>query len=246
MKAVTFAESWIIPAYAGSTPASMAMELTVLGSSPHTRGARSGLSRLQTSVGDHPRIRGEHRRIRRCRPSRRWIIPAYAGSTVTNVAPRVGQVGSSPHTRGAPPRVPPLRHRRRDHPRIRGEHWASTSSGLIRSRIIPAYAGSTSRSPRSSRRLAGSSPHTRGAPLRPSRPRPPRRDHPRIRGEHPPTGPQRPRIPRIIPAYAGSTRQWMPAPASRWGSSPHTRGAPSTWRTPSRPEGDHPRIRGEH
>ena len=155
-----------------------------------------------------------------------------------------GIPGSSPHTRGAPPR------RRSRHRRCR---------------IIPAYAGSTPMATvvhpdvpdhprirgehRSWRRLAqqgqGSSPHTRGALVsggaRPGR----RRDHPRIRGEHRPatswagkgtgssphtrgalaTGWIRTNSNRIIPAYAGSTDTDQLARVRGW---------------------DHPRIRGEH
>ena len=132
-------------------------------------------------------------------------------------------------------------------------------------RIIPAYAGSTSKSsPRTlpvkdhprirgeHRALnpggvfsAGSSPHTRGAPSAEIPPIASSRDHPRIRGEHL-RGDRTPRPGR--------------------GSSPHTRGAP-TCRPPgtTRPRiipayagstasppstgvalKDHPRIRGEH
>ena len=132
-------------------------------------------------------------------------------------------LGSSPHTRGAPPEaagedgergiIPAYagstqnicdgRHEEVDHPRIRGEHPLSFMGG-------GAYWGS--------------SPHTRGA-------RPP--DRHRRPGE------------RIIPAYAGSTRSLTPpSPAAAdhprirgehstvpialiatAGSSPHTRGA---------------------
>ena len=132
---------WIIPAYAGSTP---------------------GLRCSGAPYPDHPRIRGEHRhkgekaafqtgssphtrgarRPERVGQMGRRIIPAYAGST-------------SPGW--PPPRLS------EDHPRIRGEHFAtrrprmsmpgssphtrgapaifSSSIGMIR--IIPAYAGST-------------------------------------------------------------------------------------------------------
>ena len=171
------------------------------------------------------------------------IIPAYAGSTRKENPgvirgpdhPRIRgehvdlgdtgiiRVGSSPHTRGAP--------------------WTNPT-GSARSRIIPAYAGSTSR--------AYPSP-------------PPCGDHPRIRGEHI-VGARRelgiigssPHTRgalaegggfgvdcRIIPAYAGSTGQgalggavpgdhprirgehWRPRRSRRFGrgSSPHTRGA---------------------
>ena len=153
---------WIIPAYAGSTPSPRAPTAT---------------------VADHPRIRGEHdapwRRPRGggdgSSPHTRgapyylpnyWdgqgIIPAYAGST-------------RPLRRNLP-HCP-------DHPRIRGEHTLSSTrptgrsgssphtrgalmlAGRVgdRERIIPAYAGSTCRTPPAS---------------------PTGRDHPRIRGEH--------------------------------------------------------------
>ena len=205
------------------------------GSSPHTRGARPPSDRDRR---------------------RRRIIPAYAGSTVAQIPgkivkadhPRIrGEhpiaakpdnlvMGSSPHTRGA----------RADESRHRG-----------RLRIIPAYAGSTSRPRRS---LRG------------------QQDHPRIRGEHPP-GPAmywpwpgsspHTRGARahgqgpgsgdgIIPAYAGSTsrpsrlvRAWRDHPRIRGehlidrareknvtGSSPHTRGAHRL----HRPEGGQRRI----
>ena len=273
----------IIPAYAGSTsrrsPARssrrdhprirgehtelVSAHISVGGSSPHTRGARSsptshrsdgriipayagstGDMAAQAAVpGDHPRIRGEHQ---------------CAGI-------RLGErSGSSPHTRGAPrrvhgvavgpgiipayagstPRCTKGRSSKRDHPRIRGEHikglWDGIKSGgssphtrgarprilgfLFRKRIIPAYAGSTPTGPSS---------------------KSPARDHPRIRGEH---------LPRDFQG------------ARRGGSSPHTRGAPTglgsaltlggiipAYAGSTSPPsvccpafGDHPRIRGEH
>ena len=192
------------------------------GSSPHTRGARYWIRggggftgiipayagstraplRRSRRCPDHPRIRGEHdgsARISRVgggssphtrgaleegadRHRHRRIIPAYAGST--NRHRRHGR-------------------RRRDHPRIRGEHsasstWNTNSKGssphtrgapapsvgrFRKARIIPAYAGSTAMAP------AGISSSW---------------DHPRIRGEH---------------AVAVVKAAW------EGGSSPHTRGA---------------------
>ena len=215
-------QTGIIPAYAGSTSCKPP---------PGGRGQ------------DHPRIRGEHRPARcltRCRPGSSphtrgarhasprqavggRIIPAYAGST----ASRGGSAREAA-----------------DHPRIRGEHF-------VKYGIVPSHTGS--------------SPHTRGAlrrhDRRPGRPGiipayagstskagPPgfsRRDHPRIRGEHPPS------------ALRSSTKL---------GSSPHTRGAQTddpVWNlsariipayagstfpscTPTPGWSDHPRIRGEH
>ena len=152
--------------------------------------------------------------------------------------------GSSPHTRGA------LR---------------NVAHNTPLGRIIPAYAGSTSALRSSIMALAdhprirgehqrpqvidhgfgGSSPHTRGARLRPLKDFAPRpiipayagsttspaqrlraeTNHPRIRGEHSPTASATTPRARIIPAYAGST------------ADPPTRQTILD---------DHPRIRGEH
>ena len=192
----------IIPAYAGSTYRAMIASAAGWGSSPHTRGAPLAQN-----------LRNAYKRI----------IPAYAGSTDADS-----------------PKFPAPA----DHPRIRGEHaWpdlasavsvgssphtrgARWSRGGVRMplRIIPAYAGSTN------------GPHTTSSPAW---------DHPRIRGEH--AAPSESDkwdegssphtrgaqvgvdllevLPRIIPAYAGST---LP---------------PSVYRIAP---ADHPRIRGEH
>ena len=179
--AETSVYSWIIPAYAGSTSIPVVASsspadhprirgehghpdtrlLNLLGSSPHTRGARgincpfsrrrriipayagstSDRSATAGSGGDHPRIRGEHE----------------TDTTTSRL-----RAGSSPHTRGAlqvaaflhlrvgiiPAYAGSTRPTRRqagyapDHPRIRGEHLAR---GPVASRPV------------------GSSPHTRGA-----------------------------------------------------------------------------------
>ena len=213
------------------------------GSSPHTRGARrpdrrrypddriipayAGSTNIAAQVEgrsrDHPRIRGEHMSA----PTPSW---------------KTG--GSSPHTRGAPPR---------------------SCGSSFRPGIIPAYAGSTrawrrsGTAPRDHPRIRGehdthlcilqsgqgSSPHTRGAPVTGSlamtrsgiipayagsttgsaAPGISAEDHPRIRGEHPLIGECKARTP---------------------GSSPHTRGAPARRAGATAWSGDHPRIRGEH
>ena len=176
----------IIPAYAGSTNLWQIIKPQVAdhprirgehavavvkfawegGSSPHTRGARSGDERVDRHgriipayagstarwttancpPGDHPRIRGEHRRPASQANRLCWIIPAYAGSTTCP-----GRSGCTA----------------KDHPRIRGEHQVSndtdesglgssphTRGALLNGRrfsrwcgIIPAYAGSTVRCP---------------------------------------------------------------------------------------------------
>ena len=177
---------------------------TPLGSSPHTRGARS------PSPSESILVR---------------IIPAYAGSTIVSFTTKPASPGSSPHTRGARHAKPPpvvggriipayagsTDHPHlsfavfRDHPRIRGEHQSGPDDVLSQigssphtrgarclsarswspARIIPAYAGSTTKCSKS---------------------RWPKTDHPRIRGEHG----------LVRPSLRGSS-----------GSSPHTRGAPA-------------------
>ena len=131
-------------------------------------------------------------------------------------------MGSSPHTRGAPPRRLDVH---------------------VRQRIIPAYAGSTSDSSatqgsvRDHPRIRGehcrywrflpfspgSSPHTRGA--RPIRATPRRRA-------------------RIIPAYAGSTVRDVP-PANAVTDHPRIRGEHDRgYLRPGVPEGSSPHTRG--
>ena len=134
-------------------------------------------------------------------------------------------VGSSPHTRGAPFSCGMSITHGWDHPRIRGEHCLAPHFYPRIRGIIPAYAGSTMLTAFSVLCVSGSSPHTRGALLYPSREQVCHVDHPRIRGEHRPRGGDQVRALGIIPAYAGST-----PPAPRLAALCR----------------DHPRIRGEH
>ena len=235
----------IIPAYAGSTTGPCSSR-TSPWDHPRIRGEhRSPVVEHQVTRGSSPHTRGARwRGPGRRSPGR--IIPAYAGSTIEDLEredlledhPRIrgehvpvqgelrDRAGSSPHTRGAPRVV-----------RVPGPDPG----------IIPAYAGSTRR-PASATECVpdhprirgehvdyeylttyydGSSPHTRGAPLESCE-----RISPR----------------GIIPAYAGSTGSPSPPPLESWdhprirgehcqailhvsslaGSSPHTRGAPSS------------------
>jgi hypothetical protein len=177
------ASSWIIPAYAGSTYGHYGSTFWDSGSSPHTRGEHVCPNALCTHFhGSSPHTRGAQLHHGQAMRDLR-IIPAYAGSTYLPLPDGGALFGSSPHTRGAPARssalvvipgiIPayagstwrtgPRPRCIPDHPRIRGEHMVTQRNGQ------PA---------------TGSSPHTRGAPLRHQRP---------------------PGTPRIIPAYAGST-----------------------------------------
>ena len=131
------------------------------------------------------------------------IIPAYAGKTYAHISMRLWS---------------------QDHPRLRGENCRSFTLSWYKSRIIPAYAGKTTlpglctvsaedhprlRGENSfpqfhSRNLLGSSPLTRGKPFTAAP----------CRGRY-----------RIIPAYAGKTRQMFRECAYHK---------------------DHPRLRGEN
>ena len=178
-----------------------------------------------TKPRDHPRIRGEHEGGHKATKFTMGIIPAYAGSTLTQRARTAPPTGSSPHTRGAPRATGAGQRRGRDHPRIRGEHQVVHAQRAEARGIIPAYAGSTMSASLSSTSYPGSSPHTRGAPVSV----PPRarasRDHPRIRGEHGCLVGGLGCLLGIIPAYAGSTFCRPSNELLMMGSSPHTRGA---------------------
>mgnify|MGYP000945596005 CR=1 FL=1 len=134
---------WIIPAYAGSTQIRRILLSLLKGSSPHTRGALYYQMEQEQTLRDHPRIRGEHQPgdIRPRQDGR--IIPAYAGSTGTDINNETYWAGSSPHTRGARVEHHVRRWPPRDHPRIRGEHFVLQRVDKLSNRIIPAYAGST-------------------------------------------------------------------------------------------------------
>ena len=193
---------WIIPAYAGSTPASPTPAPSRQ-DHPRIRGEHISSTRRQAHpLGSSPHTRGALG-ARRPRPWAPRIIPAYAGSTSSRERrrskwqdhprirgehgvrrhERVVDSGSSPHTRGAPARRHALAGPRR---------------------IIPAYAGSTFRRAMKPSQAAdhprirgehrilppdqtlpgGSSPHTRGAPPSVKLYISLSLDHPRIRGEH--------------------------------------------------------------
>ena len=153
--------SWIIPAYAGSTP-STSGQIGGDADHPRIRGEHSILRVRQYMLkGSSPHTRGAPQSHQK-RASERRIIPAYAGSTARRRCPAgpptdhprirgehfgrdvqvADETGSSPHTRGAPGSVIHCAHDAPDHPRIRGEHHPSTLRRVCND---------------------GSSPHTRGA-----------------------------------------------------------------------------------
>ena len=212
----------IIPAYAGSTARPRSI---VVGSADHPRIRGEHLVTIGSSMlpsGSSPHTRGA-RDLRRSRALLPGIIPAYAGSTAPEAA---GQ------------------DRKRDHPRIRGEHHLRQDGQLLGTGSSPHTRGAREY-PARVQRTGGIIPAYAGSTrFRPGRALPDR-DHPRIRGEH-----------RL---------QGMPVRPDQ-GSSPHTRGAPKKREDPENAARiipayagstsrrsilavgarDHPRIRGEH
>ena len=212
----------IIPAYAGST---------------------SGTDGRKTSPPDHPRIRGEHRHLR-------LTLDAKAGSSPHTRGARHHQTEPRPDLRiipayaGSTPGKPSPAPTRRDHPRIRGEHFDDAAEhgaelgssphtrGARRRRrrhhraegIIPAYAGSTpARQPRWQRQP----------------------DHPRIRGEHGDMNPP-PGVPVGSSPHTRGARGSSPGARGRAGIIPAYAGSTGVSGGRRALSGDHPRIRGEH
>ena len=191
------------PRMCGEHAMAIAEAVSVLGSSPHVRGARGGGLRAAGVGGIIPACAGSTRGEPEL-GSTSWDHPRMCGEHTFSCSTLTRDEGSSPHVRGArdlgqeqPPRggiIPACAGStaiqgvsyamQGDNPRMCGEHHLHGVIVAVQQGIIPACAGSTRRTP---------CPRSR------------RRDHPRMCGEHPP--------------YA-SLNQTSP------GSSPHVRGAP--------------------
>ena len=217
--------------------------LSLMGSSPHVRGAQP-VVRAEHIVGgiipacagstprnlllvsapwDHPRMCGEHATPRTDTPDSTGIIPACAGSTSVCFLGKF-LVG--------------------DHPRMCGEHRSGFNALFFLTGSSPHVRGARKDSPLR-RCHSGIIPACAGSTLTLAVSRSRARDHPRMCGEHPIQG---------KPARVGT------------GSSPHVRGAlaqrhgtivasgiipacaGSTHGIHARSEnfGDHPRMCGEH
>ena len=219
---------------------------SLLGSSPHARGARGPSRRMPCASRDHPRMRGEHLCGLEAVGPLGGIIPACAGSTTNFASCQTIPRGSSPHARGAQNHVGDWKHSIRDHPRMRGEHASVVIVAVFGKGIIPACAGSTGLSSTARTRLTGSSPHARGARRENGGFAQCDRNHPRMRGEHSLASRRGAARVGIIPACAGSTIHAHYGMGGRWGSSPHARGALGSRERHHACSRDHPRMRGEH
>ena len=153
-----------IPAYAGNTrsgaasPSARTVHPRIRGERMVTIAVRSG------SVGSSPHTRGTQPLLRGGRPCAR-VIPVYAGNAqATTTGPYLPD-GSSPHARGT--------HRGGDDP-IRPVRFIPAYAGNAASRcsmrarisVHPRMRGERSKKPRTFWRHFGSSPHTRGTPVR--------------------------------------------------------------------------------
>ena len=234
-----------------------------MGSSPHARGTRlhqitnpfrNGIipacagntgthTMTRNTIGDHPRMRGEHSGsfggVRNSAGS-----SPHARGTLGNPPGRTQIHGIIPACAGNTERKASRNARRGDHPRMRGEHdhHPKHRSGHVGSSphargtrrhqyqcqrqpgIIPACAGNTASHTPTSRR---------------------RWDHPRMRGEHPSSA----RIPlRQLGSspHARGTQVNVTADQTPGGIIPACAGNTRTGRCPGRPGRDHPRMRGEH
>ena len=126
-----------IPACAGNTSTCLGQVLLRGGSSPHARGTQrldpAGAYRLPV----HPRMRGEHSRVR-VAGMLAGSSPHARGTLVASVC-RTAAIGSSPHARGTL-RVARCRTAAPVHPRMRGEHCLDAPSRGTRS-VHPRMRG---------------------------------------------------------------------------------------------------------
>ena len=131
----------IIPAYAGNTGVEIEME-SELGDHPRVCGEH-GAMRCVPAIprGSSPRMRGTHSRGF-ARSARTGIIPAYAGNT-SNV--RSSIVSAWDHPRVCGEHVSLIRsvmYSAGSSPRMRGTPFTTLSRVVVEG-IIPAYAGNT-------------------------------------------------------------------------------------------------------
>ena len=232
----------IIPARAGQTRRGVRVSST---SPDHPRacGANScSLSRLSSTSGSSPRVRGKLRSRYRHAICYR-IIPARAGQTL---AGSEGGTTASDHPRACGANAIVIR--RSDtppgsSPRVRGKPGGLEAVD-VRPRIIPARAGQT-RWPGSRRCAPTDHPRACGANISPATAtRRASGSSPRVRGKRGWLKDGR-EIRRIIPARAGQT-SWRSLRISRRPDHPRACGANSSSRpqTSSSP-GSSPRVRGK-
>ena len=232
----------LIPAHAGKTCRRPCRRRATT-AHPRSRG-ENGTRRLVGSDlrGSSPLTRGKLDPVA-CLGEERRLIPAHAGKTPARAVPQPG-AAAHPRSRGENYSTCPFRRAvPGSSPLTRGKHWQRFRS-YARGRLIPAHAGKTRAATTAmARRTAhprsrgenqlctsssglpvGSSPLTRGKPLR---------REPDLR------------LARLIPAHAGKTEH---RPSSFWRTAAHPRSRGENFlacRTISRAAGSSPLTRGK-
>ena len=213
------------------------------GSSPHARGALENIRLIVGGVGiipacagstrpprgscspteDHPRMRGEHRRVLVHRDRPEGSSPHARGAHFAFVAMEMDE-GIIPACAGSTIRPALVVERLEDHPRMRGEHPLAGATAAVGT---------------------GSSPHARGARAATAARSPPRGDHPRMRGEHVELSRTREQSEGSSPHARGA----LALHASRGGEGriiPACAGSTLRGVQVRHVGRDHPRMRGEH
>ena len=232
------------------------------GSSPHARGTvvfrlpeggvggiipacagNSGRGRdPRGGHGDHPRMRGEQRACRQGTSPGSGSSPHARGTDAVLIV-ELAVHGIIPACAGNSGRCGDRRHRRRDHPRMRGEQWCLLCSTAYRRGSSP-HARGTDADSGAPLLLLGIIPACAGNSRQPFDASSKAQDHPRMRGEQ---------------------SKLVPALRALLGSSPHARGTvlrrtggmmarriipacagnSHARRASARGSRDHPRMRGE-
>ena len=135
----------LIPAHAGKTPACDAVH-TLPRAHPRSRGENPKTrSEPHLGPGSSPLTRGKPSQLQDSAPTR-GLIPAHAGKTQGG-DPAVGRTGAHPRSRGENRRQARRRQGRDgSSPLTRGKHGGDRRR-RARSRLIPAHAGKTCRTP---------------------------------------------------------------------------------------------------
>ena len=131
------------PRMCGEHGTPFSSSLSLMGSSPHVRGARRDMDPVQPAAGIIPACAGSTTGSPGRAHSRR-DHPRMCGEHTKELAIGECTVGSSPHVRGARHSSHGYARFNRDHPRMCGEHFNCEEVAL---------------------RRVGSSPHVRGAHL---------------------------------------------------------------------------------
>ena len=213
------------------------------GTTPACAGSTWSGAAISSPPRDHPRLRGEHYRRNRTGPDAAGPPPPARGARSTAAPPSLAG-GTTPACAGSTSSTARTPRSSRDHPRLRGEHPSMHAfwSGCMG----PPPPARGARGPRRRGLPAhGTTPACAGSTSAPWCSTWPRRDHPRLRGEH------------LTPEHFHKLTEGPPPPARGapvggrvWvdmeGTTPACAGSTSCQGEGGAPPRDHPRLRGEH